>query len=64
MHEGEAHKDIFGDVPLAKRVKNWIEKTDAGMEIDVASALLSVVTVVTYMVSILIDHCCEHLWKH
>lgn len=50
--DDEAPKDVFGIVPLAKRVGNWIEKTDAGMELDILSAVLSVVTVITYMVSV------------
>jgi hypothetical protein len=42
---------IFRTVPLAKRVHNWVERTPAGMAIDVTSAGLSLLTVITYMVS-------------
>ncbi|WIA10960.1 hypothetical protein OEZ85_011123 [Tetradesmus obliquus] len=40
----------FGTVPLSKRVHNWIERTEAGIQIDILSSLLSVLTVFTYMV--------------
>jgi hypothetical protein len=43
-------KAMFRTVPLAKRVHNWVERTPAGMAIDIASAGLSLLTVVTYMV--------------
>ncbi|KAF6255850.1 hypothetical protein COO60DRAFT_1532571 [Scenedesmus sp. NREL 46B-D3] len=49
-HPPEPVKGLFRTVPLAKRVHNWVERTRAGMAIDIASASLSLLTVVTYMV--------------
>lgn len=47
----EEELEPFGTVPLSKRVHNWIERTEAGIQIDVISSVLSVLTVITYMVS-------------
>jgi hypothetical protein len=49
--EHDPVKELFRTVPRAKRVHNWVERTSAGVAIDVVSAGLSLLTVVTYMVS-------------
>lgn len=41
---------MFSCVPLAKRVNHWIEWSGSGILLDVASAVLSLLTVMTYMV--------------
>jgi hypothetical protein len=41
---------LFADVPLAKRVNHYIEWSGCGILLDMASALLSILTVITYMV--------------
>jgi hypothetical protein len=47
----EPVQDLFRAVLHEKRVHNWVECTAAGMAIDVVSAGLSLLTVITYMVS-------------
>lgn len=42
---------MFADVPMAKRVNQWIEWSGSGILLDLASAALSILTVLTYMVS-------------
>lgn len=42
---------MFADVPLAKRVHSRIERSDLGIVLDIVSAVLSLLTVFTYMVS-------------
>ncbi|KAI8466030.1 MAG: hypothetical protein J3K34DRAFT_524876 [Monoraphidium minutum] len=39
----------FGSVPLAKRTAIWVQRSGAGMAIDTTSALLSLLTVCTYV---------------
>ena len=41
---------LFADVPLAKRVNHYIEWSGSGILLDTASAILSLLTVMTYMV--------------
>jgi hypothetical protein len=56
MHEqhqppaaGGRQQVVVADVPLAKRVDAMIERTEAGIILDAASAALSLLTVFTYM---------------
>lgn len=45
---------MFADVPLAKRVNHHIEWSGIGILLDIASAALSLLTVLTYMVGALL----------
>ncbi len=44
-----ASTKLFGSVSLNKRIANVIENTSLGIVIDVLSATLSLLTVMTYM---------------
>lgn len=52
---GPQATSLFANVPMSKRCNHWIEWSGSGILLDIASAALSLLTVMTYMVSCMHD---------